>query len=176
MFKIAAPFAGLAASYALYSYKVKCDREFALKNAPLAEGCPEIGQRVNKVVHGASQPYFVFGATGHSLATCHQIKERSEAKTHTYSKKRAYDSALFYVSIQSMIPMAQRYAKTNSMQESSNPESKIPAVAYLGVRGNVEVVDALLQRSSMSPEELNQPNPDIQVVYIDVLDNSSDSS
>lgn|GEM_PF-6641488 len=111
-----------------------------------------------------------FGATGHSLATCKQLEERSEAKLHAYRPSSDYDSVLFYIAEQSMIGRSYDYAKTNS-------ESKTSAVAYLGIKANSEIIDKLRQsnRTSLSVEELNRKNPDIQIVYIDVLPDSSSS-
>lgn len=161
--------------YMLYNFTATRHKEFAKKNAPLAQGCPKIGERVNLVVEKSFRTYFVFGATGHSLATCRKIQEHSKFKTHVYRRETGYDSELFYVNQQSLIGTPRQYAKINSSTRSndvelSSSEDQIPAIAYLGILGTIEDIDAVCRGSALFVNQLNQENPDIQVVHIEVLD------
>ncbi len=134
------------------------------ENPSATSGCPQIGDKVSKMIHGQVKNYFVFGATGHSLATCKQIERNCEQKTH--------NDLLFYMPMQSGVYLADNYARCNVKSDSTDPNDTIPAVAYLGI----DKSNHITRRESLGPlgpTELNKKDPDVQVVYIRTIEKSA---
>ncbi len=129
---------------------------------------PHIGDTVTLKIAGLEKPYHIFGATGHSLATCKLISKNCMEKTHNGQR-------LYFVTEEESLDIAETYANNNSEPVYREPgntdllgDDEIPAIAYLGSHRRIRW---LFHHSvgSLGSALLNFSFIDVQVVHIKKL-------
>jgi hypothetical protein len=122
----------------------------------------KIGDRIARTFDGSTKTYTVFGATGHSLDTCKEIKQNCIEKKH--------QQRLYFVIRQADIRIAGVFAEKNAMNEKS--DSKQAAIAFLGTAKPVQIHSDKHIGAYLDKDSLNTADSDIQVVHIERLNST----